>query len=244
MAADPNLVRYVRDQMNAGFRKAQIYDALLQVGWYREEIDAAFYESLKQSSYGPTPYGPELVASQPAIAGQMQGPKLKKKGSKKKLVLIAVLVIVAAVVALGYLEIFNIFDYLSLGFDPIGYLPKFGVGAVSSSSQANGFSGLTMLIWRYQYDGAFSVAFTNQAGVPITINSVYAECGTGGSPILLTSQDPTHLDSGGGITYSSGSDKCLPKEPHESYSVPLTIRYIDDNGAVASATGTVSGEAE
>src|SRR4030042_1004515 len=55
MAADPGLVRYVKEQMDAGFRKAQIYEVLLQAGWYKEEIDEAFYPVVNLTLGKPEP---------------------------------------------------------------------------------------------------------------------------------------------------------------------------------------------
>ncbi|MEM7815720.1 MAG: Yip1 family protein, partial [Candidatus Aenigmatarchaeota archaeon] len=53
MASDPRVLRYIREQMNAGFRKPEIYNALLEAGWYKEEIDQAFYE-VANEIYGTT----------------------------------------------------------------------------------------------------------------------------------------------------------------------------------------------
>lgn len=225
MAADPSIVQYIKEQMDAGFRKAQIYDALLQAGWYKEEVDAAFYEVFKQSSYAPEPQ------AQPAAAGQE--PKQGKRRSRKKIVLVVILVIVAALAAMTLLGFLNPLDYL-----------LFNLIVPSGSSVAEGFSNIGILDWHYQYDGNFSVTFSNLAESPITINTVAAECGGQGNPVVLETLEPTHLEQGGRITYSSGDEKCLLREPHESYSVAVTIRYIDESGTVFSSPGTVSGKVE
>jgi hypothetical protein len=33
MASDPGIRQYIRQQMDAGFRRQQIYEALLEAGW-------------------------------------------------------------------------------------------------------------------------------------------------------------------------------------------------------------------
>jgi hypothetical protein len=228
MAADPSIVQYIKGQMDAGFRKAQIQDALLRAGWYKEEVDAAFYELVRQSSFAPEPLQP-----QPSKPPEQKPAEAKKRRSRKKIVLAVILVILAVLAALTFLGFFNILDYL-----------PFNLIAPSGSNEAEGFSNLDVLNWHYGYDGNFSITFSNLAGIPITINSVTAECGGQGNSVVLETLEPTHLETGAGITYSSGDEKCLLREPHESYSVAVTIRYIDEGGAVSSSTGTVSGKIE
>jgi hypothetical protein len=41
--ADPRLSQYIREQMEAGFGKEQIHKALLDAGWRKSDIDAAFF---------------------------------------------------------------------------------------------------------------------------------------------------------------------------------------------------------
>lgn len=226
MAADPSIVQYIKEQMGAGFRKAQIYDALLRAGWYKEEIDAAFYEMLKQSSFAPEPQ------IQPTDARQ---PKPKKRRSRKKIAAVAILAVLALLAAMLFLGFFNPLDYIFPG--------NRNIFAPSGSREAEGFSKIGVLDWHYRYDGSFSVTFRNLAGFPITINSVSAECGQA-NPVVLETMEPTHLEDSANVTYSSGDEKCLLKEPQESYSVAMTIRYIDENNAVVSSTGVVSGTVE
>ena len=64
MAASPQLVSYIKQQMDAGFRKAQIYDVLLQAGWYKEEIDEAFYEVVNLVLGRPGPEPPQPPAQE------------------------------------------------------------------------------------------------------------------------------------------------------------------------------------
>lgn len=218
-------MQYIKEQMDAGFRKAQIYDALLRAGWYKEDIDAAFYEVVKRSSFAPEPQ------AQPAVSKQAQKPK--KSRSRKKIAAALVLTAAAIMAAAALLGIFNPLDYIFPG----GWI------SAPEGPSAEGFSRIGVLDWHYSYDGNFSVTFMNLAGVPITINSVSAECGQA-NPVVLETMEPTHLENGTNVTYSAGDEKCGLREPHESYSVAMTVRYISENNHVASSTGIVSGEVE
>ena len=65
MVADARITQYIREQMAAGFRKQQIYDALLQAGWYREEVDQAFYEVANQAyAKAPEAAPPQQVSDE------------------------------------------------------------------------------------------------------------------------------------------------------------------------------------
>jgi hypothetical protein len=44
MAADPSLVQYIKRQVDGGFGKEQIYQALLAAGWTKEQVNEAIYE--------------------------------------------------------------------------------------------------------------------------------------------------------------------------------------------------------
>ena len=44
MAANPDVVRYLREQVNAGFSKERVYQALLDAGWTKEQVNEAIYE--------------------------------------------------------------------------------------------------------------------------------------------------------------------------------------------------------
>jgi hypothetical protein len=407
MAADPRIIQYIREQMNAGFRKQQISDALLDAGWYREEIEAAFYE-LSNQAYGKEPapkeesfelhpkkplpqkpgffwklsnalFHPATLADgvrnergvgkpllffvlvalinsiavfafdflQPGIpaaffaglstsfpfqdmlpllqpftrtdivglatacifafvaalagAGIIHGFAFALGGRKGfrqtfkavmysfapfallwlfilpvfvitdvAMLSLAFLAFLAALVALhAYVAIrclsrlheipvakaagaflfaaavlaalllfvlpsFIPLDTLMGMFNPSSFLPGAGT--------ATGFGELGMPPgWQYSYDGSFSITLKNNAAVPITINSVTANCGAGGSDIVLETLDPMHLESGGGITYSSGDERCALREPGESYSVSVTVRYLQESSLLKTASGTVSG---
>ena len=45
MAANPELVDYVRQQMKSGYGEQQIRDMLIQTGWQPHEVDDAFKEA-------------------------------------------------------------------------------------------------------------------------------------------------------------------------------------------------------
>lgn len=410
MAADPRIIQYIREQMNAGFRRQQISDALLEAGWYKEEIEAAFYEVSNQA-YGkePEPAAPkeesfELHPKKPPpekpgifwkLSNALFHPATLAEGVRSErgiwkplLFLVLVLLMnsiavfafdflqprilaaffaavktsfpfqeilpllqpftqtdliglatacifafVAAlaisglthglVFALGgrkgfrqtfkavmysfapfallwlfILPVFVITDVAILSLAFLAFLavlvllhayvairclsrlheisaakaagafllavavlaavllfvlPSFLpletlLGMVNPSSflpgagTASGFGELGMPPgWQYSYDGSFSITLKNNAAVPITINSVTANCGPAGSDIVLETLDPMHLEAGGGITYSSGDEKCSLKEPGESYSVSVTVRYLQESSLLKTASGTVSG---
>jgi hypothetical protein len=67
MAVDPRLLDYIRRQINAGFRKQQIYDVLLQTGWYRDEVDAAFYIVVREMSTPTQQAAPRPPQARPEV---------------------------------------------------------------------------------------------------------------------------------------------------------------------------------
>ena len=66
--ANPKIVDYIKQQLNAGYSQEAIKQALLQAGWFEEEIDEAFYEVQKQQGAQGSP----APASQPAQQPQTQ----------------------------------------------------------------------------------------------------------------------------------------------------------------------------
>jgi len=418
MAADPRITLYIRQQMDAGFRRQQIYDSLLEAGWYKEEIDEAFYEVANQaySRLGPSPAqgespgldtktGVQLAAGQP-LSNLPEKPgffwKLRnalfhpgrffdavkpEKGIMKPLAFFGVLsfidfmitlavlllapsllqsfmndpllqqffqyVILVSLISmldplsllLNYVIIFAFtllaaaaihffvyvlrgskgfqqtykalmyssapliflalvfplyllsFDYpfmvfpaialiviaaswslliavkglsklheisvlkavvslviipliigIALYFVAFMFLSSFFLGMFNPSAylgaggSATGFGELGLPSqWQYAYDGSFSVTLKNNAGTPITINSVTVNCGAEGSMVVLETLDPLSLESGGDITYSSGSERCALKEPGETYSVSVDVRYLQGGGLPKTASGTVTG---
>ena len=66
MAANKDIVKYIKDQVDAGFGKEEIYLALVKAGWQKEEINQALYEIMGKSPEKPSsPKGqaqPELKA--------------------------------------------------------------------------------------------------------------------------------------------------------------------------------------
>ena len=54
MAADPRLVKYIKEQADAGFGKEEIYQAVLNAGWQKEEINEAIYEMMGKSPKKPS----------------------------------------------------------------------------------------------------------------------------------------------------------------------------------------------
>ncbi len=412
MVADPRIIQYIRQQMDAGFRKQQIYDALLQAGWYKEEIDQAFYEVANQAyAKEPEAAPPEQVSDElhpkkplpekPGFfwklrnalfhPGRLFEAVKNEKGISKALGFFGILSFIDFMIALvvllfapyllqsftqnpflqqilqymllsslssmldplnllvNYVVIFALtllgaaavhlfvfvlrgskgfyqtykalmyataplillslifplfllsliisLDYtllaivsmglfvaagfwslyigikglsklhgisvlkavvalviipfivaIALSFVAFMLLPSFFLGLFNPSAYiggagiATGFGELGLPSqWQYAYDGSFSISLKNNAGVPITINSVTANCGTGGSTVVLETLDPMHLESGGGITYSTGDEKCALKEPRESYSVSVTVRYLQETSFLKTASGTVTG---
>ena len=405
MAADPRIIQYIREQMNSGFRKQQISDALLEAGWYREEVEAAFYEVSNQA-YGtpeskeekfelhpkkPLPQKPGFfwklsnALFHPATLAQGV---INERGIGKPLLFFVLVALVNSIAVFAFdflqpgilaaffaslkasfpfqgmlplLQLFTRTDIIGLAtacviafvaalagsgiihgfvfalggrkgfrqtlkavmysFAPFALLwlfilPVFiitdvailslaflaflaalvalhafiavrcisglhGISAAKAAGAfflaaavvaavmifvlpllpldtllamvnpssllpgggtATGFGELGMPSgWQYSYDGSFSITLKNNAAVPITINSVTANCGSGGSDIVLETLDPMHLESGGGITYSSGDERCSLKEPGESYSVSVTVRYLQESSILKTASGTVSG---
>jgi hypothetical protein len=111
-----------------------------------------------------------------------------------------------------------------------------------SSGLATGFQGFDVSDWSYDYQGNFYMVFKNSNGNPVTLNTVTADCGIDRSPVVLVTSDPTHLESGASITYTTGENKCTGKEPGEDYAISATIRYLNENNMIAySSSGTVLG---
>lgn len=54
MAANQDVAKYIKDQVNAGFGKEQIYQALLNAGWNKEQINEAIYEIMGKSPEKPS----------------------------------------------------------------------------------------------------------------------------------------------------------------------------------------------
>jgi len=413
MAADARITRYIREQMAAGFRKQQIYDALLQAGWYREEVDQAFYEvanqayakepeaapseqvsdelhpkkplpeklgffwKLRNALFHPgrlfegvknekgitkplgffgilsfidfiitllvllfAPYLFQSLAQNPFLQQVLQYIPLTSllsmldpinlvvnyivifaltllgaaavhlfvfmlRGSKgfhqtyKALMyatapliflsLIFPIFLLTVIVSLDYsllaiismglfvavglwsiyiaikglsklheisvlkavaaLVIIPLIVAIALSFVAFAFLSSFFLGGIfnpsayiGGSGSATGFGELGLPSqWQYAYDGSFSVALKNNAGVPITINSVTANCGAEGSTIVLETLDPMHLELSGSITYSTGDERCQLKNPGDSYSVSLIVRYLDAGNILKMADGTVTG---
>lgn len=229
MASDPRITQYVRQQMDAGFRRQQVYDALLEAGWYREEVEQAFYEVANQK-YGTVPV--------PAAEKVVQEAERKAPHSHKK-ALAALIILVAIVIVVFVVPVLlpgTFLDVLNLGM--LNPLLLF----MGGNKAVTGFGELGIpSSWQYKYDGSFSVVLRNGLGVPVTINSVTANCGTEGSAVVLETLDPMHLESGGGITYSTGDEKCSLKEPGESYSVSVDVRYLQEDNMLKTASGTVTG---
>ncbi len=408
MAADPRIIQYIREQMDAGFRRQQISDALLEAGWYKEEIDQAFFEVANQaySKYEPEPapsqenyelhpkkplpekpgffwkfrnalFHPgrlfEAVKNEKGITkalgffgmlsfidfiitlavllfapyllqSLLQYPIMKQifqyillipliglldplnllinyvivfaftllgaalvhffvyilRGSRgfyqtyKALMYASAPIVFLALVfplflfstdypfmaflaiglmlivgfwsiyiaikglsklheisalkALVALVIFPLIILVALSFVAFMFLSTFFLGLFNPSSflgaggTATGFGELGMPpAWQYNYDGNFSITLKNNAAAPITINSVTANCGTNGAAVVLETLDPMHLESGGGITYSAGDEKCALKESGETYSVSVAVRYLQESSFLKTASGTVTG---
>jgi hypothetical protein len=90
MAANPDVVRYIRDQASAGFGKEEIYRALLDAGWTKEEVNEAIYEMMGKSPGKPAPTEQKV---QP-------GEKASSKSHSRRNVLIIIGVIIALLAVL------------------------------------------------------------------------------------------------------------------------------------------------
>jgi hypothetical protein len=112
-------------------------------------------------------------------------------------------------------------------------------GSLDAGTQAG---GLSIIDYSYKYDGSFSVAIRDMAE-PVTIGTVSASCGEGEAYIDLDTTGYTHLEPGDSIQYSTGSNRCLDKDPGESYSVVVTVRYIDAQNSPNSFYRTLEGNA-
>jgi hypothetical protein len=170
----------------------------------------------------------------PAAVGGVQEAGKASHSRKKYLavliILLAIVVVVFVVPVLlpgTFLDVLN--PFLLMGGNKA--VTGFGELGIPSS-------------WQYKYDGSFSVVLRNGLGVPVTINSVTANCGTEGSAVVLETLDPVHLESGDGIIYSTGDEKCSLKEPGESYSVSMDIGYLQEDNMQKIASGTVTGKVE
>jgi len=214
MAANPSVISYIREQMEAGFRKEQIYEALLQVGWYREEIDEAFREMAEQRYSKPQPE---------------EAPKPEKgKGFGKKKII--ALVLAALAVALAALYFLNIFDSVS-----------FISGLLNLSAILGEKGDVQTYNNQYSYDGTLSLSLKNGLGRPITISSVSSDCGGQGRNVVLETTDPTTLGPDSSASYSTGDEKCLAKDPGERYSVSVSVRYLEGGNLLKMSVLQIEG---
>lgn len=93
MAANPDIVKYFKEQVSAGFGKEQIYQALLNAGWTKEQINEAIYEIM-----GKSPGKPSQAAQK-----EQPGQKPPSKSHSLRNALIIAVVIVVSICALIYL---------------------------------------------------------------------------------------------------------------------------------------------
>ena len=390
MAADPNLMEYIRRQINAGFRKQQIYDALLQAGWYKEEVDAAFYEislSVFPPSYVPAapkaasakqelPASPgffwklgnsivrpgalfESVRKEPDIGNSLKFygavsfihltialvgiffavgfltnfletsflnylaimlPELAKAGIISLFfgyfILLAFTFIASGIAhafvwilrgSRGFVQTYKSLAYsfsvtllfwpafllcfllpgltqmiiqssaifilawmaclIGMGLCRLHQVPVFkaaisvsapiAISAIAliymapwlgllspqeSGGAVTGFDEFYIQRWNYDYQGNFSIMLKNNDTSPMTINTVTAECGEERNSIPLSTMDPTHLEPGGSAYFSTGLEKCSPKEAGDAYTISVGVRYLnEDKMMVYSSSGSVSG---
>ncbi len=224
MASDPRIMQYIREQMGAGFRRQQIYEALLDSGWYRQEIEQAFYEVANLDYVPVTGPAPE------------KGVRVEKTPSSHRKAIAALIILISIVVLLFALPVLFPGTFLDV-LNPINPLMFMGVNkAVTGFGELGAPSS-----WQYSYDGSFSITLKNSAPEAINMNSVTANCGSGGEDVALETLDPMHIEPGGSITYSTGNEKCGLREPGESYSVSLAARYLQGD-IPKTASGTVTGK--
>ena len=74
MAANQDVAKYIKDQVNAGFGKEQIYQALLNTGWNKEQINEAIYEIMGKSPEKPSQTAQKAQTEQKAGPGTPQSP--------------------------------------------------------------------------------------------------------------------------------------------------------------------------
>jgi hypothetical protein len=399
MASDPRILQYIRQQMDAGFRRQQIYDTLLEAGWYREEVEQAFFEIANQKYRSIEPAIPEGKVREAAEKTKPDFPEkpgffwklrnalfhpgrffdvVKEEGGISKALLFFVLVSLVgfavalavmlfapsmlqpllqdpilqqlylyasmigimeiAALAVGYVAVIALaflgaaiihfivyalrgsrgfhqtFKALMYASAPMIFLvlvfPLYLLSAdypfmdmaatgfvialdfwglliaVKGLSRLHEISALKALVaiiaipiiivfigllfslgtfnpaaytsrlatgfgqmgspsgWQYKYDGSFSIILRNRLAVPVTINSVTANCGAGGTEVVLETLDPMSVESGSLITYSSGDERCALREPGESYSVSVGVRYLRDGSMLFTESGTVTGTIE
>ena len=66
MAANQAIVKYFKEQVNAGFGKEEIYQALLTAGWTKEQINEAIYEVMNEEHGGKPPTEKHAGAKPPS----------------------------------------------------------------------------------------------------------------------------------------------------------------------------------
>src|SRR4030042_622198 len=150
MASDPSLVQYIRKQVNAGFSKEQVYQAVLAAGWAKEQINEAIYEIMGKR--------PEAKPSPEKIQSPAESPS---KSHTVRNVLVTVFVLVILI---------GILFFLFMG------PALFALGVFSPSTytghQATGFGELGMPR-DWQYSGTTLTIFLgNQASQNIEISGV------------------------------------------------------------------------
>jgi len=102
--------------------------------------------------------------------------------------------------------------------------------------------------WRYGSAGDFNITLKNSLGSAITITSVKAACGAGGTDVTLgiTPGDSATIGAGGAAEYWISSVEnategfCAPVSG--SYSVSVSVSYRKGSGVYTQTdTGTVTG---
>ena len=118
--------------------------------------------------------------------------------------------------------------------------------ATWTGTRSTGFANIGAPVdWIYNNNGDFNITLKNALGSPITITSVTAACGDGGTVVDLGPAGNPVIGAGGSVEYFIGTFNttfCSPLGAGSSYSTQVAVSYTKTGGAYSQTdTGTVTG---
>lgn len=218
MAANQQLIDYVRQQLGAGYSADQLRQVLVRQGWAEADVDEAIRHVQQPPQAVKTGPSEKPVEGKKA-PGEQPGTG-KKKSSRKLIIAILVIVLVAAVGGILLL--------IAFGF-PLGIFDFTG----GDDRMATGFTNLGKPI-DWDYSGTdFNLVITNGMGKTLTLTAATAD---GCDPLEFDEDFPP------GAMKNLRFSSCEDVAPGSSYHVNVEVRYVESVYELAE-TGSVTGTA-
>ena len=116
--------------------------------------------------------------------------------------------------------------------------------ATWTGTRSTGFANIGQPTdWLYQANGEFNITVKNSLGQSMTVQSISAKCGVGGTNVTLSTTAASQVvGPGSSIEYYTDVNNCASLTTGSSYSVEVTISYTKGTGVYAQRdAGTVTG---